>query len=67
MTKTRQDKTIGTDAVELEDAALDRAAGGGGLLFNPLPSPVRLTSNDGTGTSVKDGTSNTLVGIDYRP
>lgn len=48
MTKTRQDKTVTTDAVELNDAALDRAAGGGdGLLFVPLSKPLRLTSSDG--------------------
>ena len=53
MTRKKQDKTVKTDAVELHDAALDRAAGG----YHPLPSPVRLLETRTT----KDGTSNTLM------
>ena len=58
MTKKQQVKKDAPKAVELNQAALDRAVGGGGLLFVPLPRPVRLTSSDGTSTSIADGTSN---------
>ena len=51
MTKKQQVKKDAPKAVELNQAALDRAVGGG-LLFTPLPRPVRLTSSDGADKSI---------------
>ena len=61
MTKKQQHqvKAATPDAAEQNDAALDQAVGGGGLLFVPLPHPVRLASSDGTDKSIADGTRNT--------
>ena len=55
MTSTRQDKTVRTDAVELNDAALDRVAGG-----YPLAKPVRLLDTR-LNQSISDGSSNTIL------
>lgn len=59
MTKQHQVKAATSEAVELIDTALDRAAGG--LQFYPLPRPIRLTSSDGTDKSITDGSSNTIL------
>ncbi len=53
MTRKKQDKTVKSAAVELHDAALDRAAGG----FYPLPKPVRLLET----RTIKGGASDTLM------
>ena len=49
MTKIKQDQTAKPAAVELNDAALDRAAGGGNVplgWFSEAPSPINnRTSN----------------------
>ena len=54
MTSTRQDKTVRTDAVELNDAALDRAVGG-------FTGGVRVSggdvNGDGSVRTITDGTS----------
>ena len=55
MTSTKQDKTAKPAAVELNDAALDRAVGG-----YPLPSPVRLLETRPK-QSITDGSSNTIL------
>ena len=56
MTKQHQVKTATPDAVELNDASLDRVAGG----FHPLPSPVRLLETRPK-QSISDGSSNTIL------
>ena len=63
MTKAKQDKTATPAAVELNDAALDRAVGGG---KDGPQSLITVQTRSGVG-SVNDGTSNTLTGIDYGP
>ena len=47
MTSTRQDKTGTTDAVELNDAALDKAAGGGGAGSGVEPVTYSITLTRG--------------------
>ena len=55
MTKQHQVKTATPDAVELNDAALDRAVGG-----YPLAKPLRLLETY-PNQSISDGTSNTIL------
>ena len=55
MTKKHQVKADTPEAVELNDAALDRAVGG-----YPLPSPVRLLETRPK-QSITDGSSNTIL------
>ena len=48
MTSTKQPKPEQNGPQQLNEAALERAAGGGdGLLFVPLSKPMRLASSDG--------------------
>lgn len=55
MTRTRQDKTAKPDAVELNDAALDRAAGGGEVKYYTIElGSAGLKPGDGSVRTIKD-------------
>ena len=54
MTRTKQAKAVTTGAVELNDASLDRAAGGAQQRYADVPPAGRVATIKGTLTLIAD-------------